>query len=93
MSYYTGFLKSIFSGSYHLCFFPAYSFKTILKVLKIIILPAPSHNLHQQLFGKINRLPMGNQPEITVHHLQEINGRKSQISLTLSPLGVAGIYR
>ena len=50
MSYYTGFLKSIFSGSYHLFFFPAYSFKTILKVLKIIILPTPSHNLHQQLF-------------------------------------------
>ena len=84
MSYYTGFLKSIFSGSYHLCFFPAYSFKTILKVLKIIILPAPSHNLHQQLFvKKINRLPTGNQPEITVCRLQETNGRKSQISLTL----------
>ena len=91
MSYNTGFLKSIFSGSYHLCFFPAYSFKTILKVLKIIKLPAPSHNLHQQLFvEKLTDYPWVISQKL---HLQEINGRKSQISLTLSPLGVAGIYR
>ena len=50
MSYYRGFLKSIFSGSYHLWFFPAYSFKTILEALKIIALPTPSYNLHEQLF-------------------------------------------
>ena len=47
MSYYTGFLKSIFSESYHLCFFLAYSFKTIPEALKIIVLPAPSYNPHQ----------------------------------------------
>ena len=82
MSYYTGFLKSIFSGSYHLCFFPAYSFKTILKVLKIIILPAPSHNSHQQLFvEKLTDYSWVISQK--VRHLKEINGRKSQISLTL----------
>ena len=31
-------------------FFPAYSFKTILEALKIIVLPAPSYNPHQRLF-------------------------------------------
>ena len=31
-------------------FFPAYSFKTIPEALKIIVLPAPSYNPHQQLF-------------------------------------------
>ena len=31
-------------------FFPANSFKTILETLRIIILPAPSYNLHQHLF-------------------------------------------
>ena len=50
MSYYAGFFKSILSGFYHLCFFLAYSFKTILEALKIILLPAPSYNPHQQLF-------------------------------------------
>ena len=49
MSHNTGFLKSIFGGSYHLCFFPAYSYKTIPEALKAIVLPAPSYNPHQQL--------------------------------------------
>ena len=31
-------------------FFPAYSSKTILGALEIIVLPAPSYDLHQQLF-------------------------------------------
>ena len=66
MSYYRGFLKSIFSGSYHHWFFPAYSVKTIPEALKIIVLLAPSYNPHEQLFEKINRLPAGNRPEITV---------------------------
>ena len=46
MSYYRGFLKSIFSGSYHHWFFPAYSVKTIPEALKIIVLLAPSYNPH-----------------------------------------------
>ena len=52
MSYYSGFLKSIFSGSYHHWFFPAYSVKTIPEALKIIVLLAPSYNPHKQLFVK-----------------------------------------
>ena len=48
------FLKSIFSGSYHL-FLPAYSFKTLPEALKLSYYP---------VCGKINRLTAGNQPEI-----------------------------
>ena len=33
-------------------FFPTYGFKTILEDLKIITLPAPSYNPHQQLFAE-----------------------------------------
>ena len=46
MSCYRGFLKSIFIGSYHLWFFPAYSFKTLPEALKVLLLPAPSYNPH-----------------------------------------------
>lgn len=52
MSYCTGFLKSIFSGFYHLFFFIAYCFKTILEALEMIVLPAPPYNPYQQLFVK-----------------------------------------
>ena len=45
MSYYRGFYRvSLVDPEYHLWFFPAYSFKTILKALKIIVLSAPSYN-------------------------------------------------
>ena len=45
-------------------FFPYYGFKTVPKIKK---LAAPSYNPHQQLAcGKINTLPAGNRPEITV---------------------------
>ena len=43
------FLKSICSGYYHL-FFSCLLFLTTLEALKIIVLPAPSYILHQQLF-------------------------------------------
>ena len=50
MSYCTSFLKSVCSVSYHLFFFSCLSFLTTLEALKIIILPAPSYNPHQQQF-------------------------------------------
>ena len=43
------FLKSICCESYHL-FFSCLSFLTTLEALEIIVLPAPSYDLHQQLF-------------------------------------------
>ena len=46
------FLKSICSGSYHL-FFSCLLFLTTLEALEIIVLPAPSYILHQQLFVEI----------------------------------------
>ena len=35
------------------CFFSCLSFLTTLEALEIIVLPAPSYNLHQQLFVEI----------------------------------------
>ena len=49
MSYCTSFFKSICSVSYHL-FFSCLSFQTTLEAFKIIVLPAPSYNPHQQLY-------------------------------------------
>ena len=34
------------------CFFSCLLFLTTLEALKVIVLPAPSYNLHQQLFVK-----------------------------------------
>ena len=53
MSHHTRFLKSTFGGSYHIRFFlltkPYCSYKTTPEALKVIVLPAPSYNPHQQL--------------------------------------------
>ena len=49
MSHCTSFLKSICSVSHHL-FFSCLLFLTTVEALKIIVLPAFSYNLHQQLF-------------------------------------------
>ena len=49
MSHYKGFLKSIFSESYHLCFFLPRVLK-LYRSFKIIVLPAPSYKPQQQLF-------------------------------------------
>ena len=46
------FLKSICHESYHLFFF-LFIVLTTLEALEIIVLPAPSYNLHQQLFVEI----------------------------------------
>ena len=74
MSYYRGFYRvSLVDPEYHLWFFPAYSFKTILKVLKIIILPTPSYNLHQQLFVE----KLTDYPQVISQKLQYITYRRS----------------